>query len=155
MKVLIHASLDMQYEMICARDYIEKNSKFEVVLPDLTRYQHIRDVEGDDILFTRIKNRLTRDNLYRVEKCDALLILNYTHRGVKNYIGGNSFLEMAVAFYLKKPIFLLNDIPQDMSYTEEIKSLYPTVVYNLENFILILNNSEKLYKDYKKRYCIE
>ena len=44
-------------------------------------------------------------------------------------------MEMVVAFYLKKPIYLLNDIPEGMNITEEIKSLYPIIVHNMVIFL--------------------
>lgn len=133
-KLLIHASLDFADKMVSANNYIENNFKnYKVILPELTRYQHIRDIEGDDETFTKIKNRLTIENMGNVESCDVLLILNYSHRGIENYVGGNSFVEMCIAFYLKKPIYLLNDIPEYMPYTEEIKSFFPQVVHSLEN----------------------
>ncbi len=140
MKVLIHASLDLKSDMLCAKDYIETVSKHTVILPELTRYQDIRDVDGDDETFTAIKNRLTKENMKNVERCDALLIVNNDHRKIKNYIGGNSFMEMIVAFYLEKPIYLLNPIPEGMSYTEEIKSLYPRVINNYDDFIDSINS---------------
>lgn len=134
MKVLIHASLDFAKEIIDVKKFFDECSNISVILPELTRYQDIRDVDGDDITFTKIKNRLSIENMKNVEKCDGLLILNYTHRGIENYVGGNSFLEMCIAFYLHKPIFLLNDIPENMHYTEEIKSFYPIIIKNLDWF---------------------
>lgn len=139
MKVLVHSSLDFDKELVSVKDFIEDSDKVEIILPELTRYQHIRDVEGDDETFTKIKNRLTIENMKNVEICDALLILNYSHRNIENYVGGNSFIEMCIAFYLGKPIYLLNDIPEDMPYTEEIKALYPIVVHSIENFIKIVS----------------
>ena len=138
MKILIHASLDFKQAMVDAKNYIEDNSTHKVILPELTRYQDIRDVHGDDETFTKIKNRLTKENFQNVENCDALFIINYSHRGINNYIGGNSFMEMVIAFYLKKQIYLLNDIPEGMAYTEEVKSLYPTVIHSIRNFLKIL-----------------
>jgi hypothetical protein len=76
-------------------------------LPELKRFQHIRDELDDDKRFTEIKTKLTKQNIINVEKGDCLLILNYTHRGYENYVGGNSFLEMVIAFYLNKEIFYL------------------------------------------------
>lgn len=134
MVILIHASLDKKNEMIDAKKLIESISNHTVILPELTRYQHIRDEEKNDRLFDEIKRKLTNENIKNVEKADALLILNYDHRGIQNYIGGNSFLEMVVAYYLLKPIFLLNPIPTDMPYTEEIRSLFPTVIHSLDYF---------------------
>lgn len=139
MKILIHASLDFKEDILYARSIIEKSAGLSVELPDLQRYQHIRDELGDEQQFNKIKHKLSRQNVNLVEKCDCLLILNPTHRGIENYIGGNSFLEMAIAFYLKKPIFLLNDVPQQMSYTEEIKSFYPIIVHSLDKFVKLMN----------------
>lgn len=140
-KLLIHASLDFVDEMISAKNYVVNNLEYiDVILPELTRYQHIRDIDGDDVTFTKIKNRLTIENMRNVELCDALLILNYSHRSIKNYVGGNSFIEMSIAFYLKKPIYLLNDIPENMPYTEEIKSFYPRVVHSLEQLKIFIKS---------------
>ena len=134
MIVKIHASLDFKDEMVSARNYLV-SAGYDVLLPELQRFQHIRDELGDDIEFTKIKTRLTKQNMTYVEKCDCLLILNYPHRNITNYVGGNSFLEMVLAYYLHKPIFLLNNIPSDMPYTEEIKALEPLVVGSLINFV--------------------
>lgn len=41
---------------------------------------------------------------------DTILIVNSTKNGIENYIGPNSFAEIAFAFYFNKRIFLLNDI---------------------------------------------
>lgn len=136
MIITIHASLDFKDEIIAAKSYLESHTECEVILPELKRYQHIRDDLGDDAKFTKIKTILTRQNITNVEKCDCLFILNYDHRGYKNYIGGNSFLEMVIAFYCRKPIILLHTIPEDMPYSEEIKALEPIIVGSLHNFVL-------------------
>jgi len=140
--VTIHASLDFKDEMLKAREVLEASGEIAVILPELTRYQHIRDELGDDETFNRIKTRLTRMNFANVEKCDCLFILNYDHRGYPNYVGGNSFLEMGLAFYLGKPIYLLNGIPEGMPYTEEIKALKPVVTSTFKGFCqLVLRES--------------
>ena len=53
--------------------------------------------------------------------------MNYEKRGIKNYIGGNVFLEIGFAHVLGKKIFLLNEIP-DMFYKDEIESMDPIVL---------------------------
>jgi hypothetical protein len=142
LKITIHASLDFKDEMIAAKDYLESKG-FEVILPELKRYQHIRDDLGDDETFTRIKTQLTKQNILNVEKCDCLLILNYSHRGYKNYVGGNSFIAMVLAFYLHKPIYLLNNIPENMPFTEEIKALEPIIVESIEKFVQMIKGESK------------
>lgn len=46
-----------------------------------------------------------------ISKVDAILVLNYTKKGVDNYIGGSTFLEMYDAYRMNKKIFIMNEIP--------------------------------------------
>ena len=59
---------------------------------------------------------------------DAILALNHDKGEIKNYIGGNTLMELGFAHYHRKKIFLLNPIPQ-MQYTDEIVACQPTVIY--------------------------
>lgn len=51
---------------------------------------------------------------------DAALIVNDEKHGVSGYIGPNVLLEMGLAFYLKKPIYVLNEFDKTMSNYEEV-----------------------------------
>ena len=51
-------------------------------------------------------------------KNDTILIVNATKNGIDNYIGPNSFAEIAFGFYFNKKVFLLNDIYEP--YKDEI-----------------------------------
>ncbi|MBU6388415.1 hypothetical protein KGQ72_00830 [Patescibacteria group bacterium] len=62
-----------------------------------------------------------------IGKNDAVLVLNFEKDGVKNYIGGATFLEMHDAFRLGKTIFLFNEIP-DGILRDEIVSFNPIVI---------------------------
>lgn len=61
------------------------------------------------------------------KKAILLLIVNVDKKGIKGYIGGNSFLEMGFAHVLNKPIYLLCNIPK-MEYTDEIRAMQPVVL---------------------------
>ena len=67
------------------------------------------------------------DHFKEVEWSEAVLITNYDKDGIKNYIGPNTLMEMGVAFYLKKPIYLLNPIPE-IAWKEEILGMKPMVI---------------------------
>lgn len=69
------------------------------------------------------KTALMRGHFDEVAKADAILVVNNTKHGVKNYIGGNVLMEMALAFHLKQKIFLLNEIPAESAFLEEIIGL--------------------------------
>lgn len=74
------------------------------------------------------KAALMRGHFDEVAKADAILVVNNEKHGVANYIGGNVLMEMALAFYQRKPIFILNEIPEDSSFAEEIKGFEPVVL---------------------------
>jgi hypothetical protein len=61
------------------------------------------------------------------EGVDAVLCLNFEKHGVKNYIGGATFLELYDAFRLGKKIFLYNDIPEGILF-DEIHGFQPVVI---------------------------
>jgi len=63
-----------------------------------------------------------------MQTADALLVLNYDKHGIRNYIGGNAFLEMGFAHVLNLNIFLLNPIPDMPYYGTEIIAMKPVVL---------------------------
>lgn len=64
----------------------------------------------------------------KVNQADVILVLNYDKNNIAGYIGGNTLMEMGLACWLNKPIYLYNQIPTDLSYTEEIKGMQPIVI---------------------------
>ena len=75
------------------------------------------------------KTPLIRSHFKEVAKADGILVLNFEKHGVSNYIGGNVLMEMAIAFYLVKPIFILNEIPEESTFLEKIRALAPVVLH--------------------------
>ncbi len=69
-----------------------------------------------------------RSHFAEVEKSDAILVVNNKKNDIENYIGGNVLIEMAIAFYLSKKIFILNNLPEESTYIEEIKGMLPVVL---------------------------
>jgi hypothetical protein len=74
------------------------------------------------------KARLMRVHFDKVKQADIVLVLNYEKHGVSNYIGGNVLMEMSLAFYLGKPLYILHDFPEESAFLEEIKGMQPTVL---------------------------
>ena len=72
------------------------------------------------------KASLMRQHFDEISEGDAILVLNYEKRGKQNYIGGNVLMEMCLAFYQHKPIFIMNDMPEDSAFAEEILGMHPT-----------------------------
>jgi hypothetical protein len=76
----------------------------------------------------RIKTGLIRDHFRKVIEADAILVLNLEKNGVFGYIGGNTLMEMALAFHLRKPIFIYNEIDDSLNFKEEVYGLEPVFI---------------------------
>ncbi|MFA6522239.1 MAG: hypothetical protein WCT24_01440 [Patescibacteria group bacterium] len=59
---------------------------------------------------------------------DAILVLNVDKHGIKNYIGGNTLMEIGFAHVLNQKIFLLNPIPEIEFYKTEIEAVKPVII---------------------------
>lgn len=59
---------------------------------------------------------------------DAVLICNFDKNNIKNYVGGNTLIEMGFAHVSDKKVFLLNFMPEGLSYVEEIKAMTDVVL---------------------------
>jgi hypothetical protein len=93
----------------------------------LDYYAHKKKTLAGDQSFWETHQHTIRNHLKKVEWSEAVLIANYDKNGIVNYIGPNTLIEMGLAFYLGKKIFLLNPIPE-ISYKEEILGLQPIVL---------------------------
>lgn len=62
-----------------------------------------------------------------MQDADAIVVCNYDKRGISNYIGGNSFLEMGFCYVLNQKLFLLNPIPE-VTYKTEIEAMKPVIL---------------------------
>ena len=78
----------------------------------------------DKNLFKR-KALLMARHFREIEKGDAILVLNLNKKGSRGYIGGNVLMEMALAFYLKKLIYIWRTVQESQPFYEEILGMEP------------------------------
>ncbi|MDD5026008.1 MAG: hypothetical protein PHH13_01380 [Candidatus Peribacteraceae bacterium] len=80
----------------------------------------------------KIEDQMERDAIREfwrlMQGADAILVMNFDRRGIKNYIGGNTLLEMGFAHILDQQIYLLNPIPDIPYYRQEIVAMRPIVL---------------------------
>ncbi len=134
MKITICASAKFAKEMVKVKEILKERGH-EVLLPEMAESFATGKINLDDFKGGRTdadfkkKYDLVRKHFEEVARGDVVLVLNYDRdENNKNYIGGNTFAEMAIAFYLKKPIYLLNPMPEYVTYAEEIKSMDPIIL---------------------------
>jgi len=63
-----------------------------------------------------------------IKSGDAILVCNFDKNGIKSYIGGNTLMEMGFAHVNGKKIFLLNPIPEQVPYVDEIRAMADVVL---------------------------
>lgn len=105
--------------------------------PDLKRYDSTDKNEKAQIKIDRDYFKVHYKNIL---ESDAVFVVNLTKDGNENYIGGNALIEMGQAYVNNKKIFLLNNIPTYLSYSDEIKAMLPICLNgNIENIKDYLN----------------
>lgn len=90
-------------------------------------YQIRRKTENSEDWVWERKKWAMKKHFDKVAWSDAILVLNYDKNGIKNYVGANTLMEMGLALYLNKKIYLLNPIPE-ISYKEEIMGMKAEII---------------------------
>ena len=140
MKIVICGSMSSAGKMIEIKKNLE-SAGHEIVLPRNTEdyaIGHIKMENSRESTENKIKHDLIRSYFKEIDKSDAVLIINIDKNGIENYLGGNSFLELAFGYVLKKKLYLLNLIP-DVLYRDEIKAMQPIILNG--NLARIKNDS--------------
>lgn len=82
------------------------------------------------------KADLMRTHFDEITEGDAILVVNDAKHGVDGYIGPNVLMEMSLAWYLRKPIYMLNKLPAGSPFEEELKGMSPIILNgNLDNLL--------------------
>lgn len=133
-------------EMESAKDELAKRGH-EVKIPELAREvpqefgggkkvyfgQYIEQNGGIDAFpaghkIWDLKESAINGHYEKIDWCDGVLVINHEKRGISGYIGGNTLIEIGVAFYLKKKIYILNPVSSELSYKQEIMGMKPVML---------------------------
>ena len=87
------------------------------------------DAEIENIKIYQKQNQDAIREFWRMmQGADAVLVLNLDKNGIKNYVGGNTLMEIGFAHVLNQKVFMLNPIP-DMPYCRsEIEAVKPVIL---------------------------
>jgi len=88
---------------------------FIPIIPEEDKWGEIKD---EDI--NEYKRKVSRDHFNKIadKNTHAIFVVNESKNGKDNYIGANTFAEIALAFYFGKDIYILNDMYQP--YKDEL-----------------------------------
>lgn len=140
MKIYVLGSNSFIEEMVQCKNKLCKLGHEGWIHPDYEAHVNGSKKQVVEALSTGEHAKWKMDNDYikqhykHILESDAVLVVNLEKKGIKNYIGGNCLMEMGMAYVNNKKIFLLNDIPQDLPYLDEIIAVRPIALEgSLEN----------------------
>jgi hypothetical protein len=83
--------------------------KIPAITPTEESDKILKSTKNDFLIF---KKEVSKENfkLIRKSKVYGILVVNSPKKNIVNYIGANTFAEIAIAFNARKKIFLLYDI---------------------------------------------
>lgn len=144
MKIALCGSMVFSDKMVEVAGNLKKLGH-RVILPQLIeRYQGKTADEITKLAAADKKEHdCIRQDWIRVRSSEGILVLNYDHKGVPGYIGGNTLLEMSFAHVLFRLIFLLQPIPDIAFYRSEIEAMNPVVIEN---------DFSKIQKEFLKKH---
>jgi nucleoside 2-deoxyribosyltransferase len=132
MKIAIIGSMKFAEDMVKIKEQLDElghDAKFPLGLES-----HLQDGQFvdnlDDNLEWCITHDIMRKNFKQVANSDAVLVLNYKRNDIDGYIGISALMEMGVAHYLKKKIFLLNHTPdyKNARWAHEVAIMQPKII---------------------------
>ena len=139
MKITLCGSIAFQDKILSIKEKLEKLGHEVKIwsseikdgngrLISVQEYYKIRHtINNDEKWVWDRKAEAILQHFEKVAWSDAILITNYDKNNIKGYIGGNTLMEMGLAFFLKKRIYLLNEVPE-LSYKEEILGVKPVIL---------------------------
>ena len=126
MKICICCSLTFTNEVLALAGELEKLGH-ELLLPNSVMNRAIERADFDPVK-TKAETDAVRKHIDKIKQSDAILVCNYDKKGIANYIGANTFIEIAAAHYHHKPIFALNPLPDQPYIHDEIESFDITIL---------------------------
>lgn len=129
MKIGVVGSMQYTEKMLDLKDQLIKLNHDAFVTNLAAPFVGKNDEEKEKIKLHQKNNKdAIREFWLLMQGADAILVANYDKHGIKNYIGGNTFLEMGFAHVLNQKIFLLRPIPDMPYYKTEIIAMKPLII---------------------------
>jgi len=129
MKIGIIGSMQFTDKMLEVKNKLQQ-LEHEAFLTDL--HKSMIGKNDEEIERIKLDQKYNKDAIrefWRImQGADAVLVLNFDKNGIKNYIGGNTLMEIGFAHVLNQKIFLWNPVP-DMPYCKtEIEAVKPVII---------------------------
>ncbi len=68
------------------------------------------------------------EHMDKIEKSEAILVVNQTKGDIAHYVGANTFLEIGFAHYWDKKIYFMNPLPNQKYLEDELLTINPIIL---------------------------
>jgi len=129
----------MKIGIIGSMQFTDKMLEVKAKLQELGHDAFVTDLHkamvgktDDEIEKIKLHQKYNMDAIRKfwnmMQGADAVLVLNYDKNGIKNYVGGNTLMEIGFAHVLNQKIFMLNPIPEMPYCQTEIEAVKPIIL---------------------------
>ena len=136
MKIGIIGSMHHSEKMLEIAEQLKQLGHEPHLSKFVNNFVNKNDVEKENIKLEQKYNQDAIREFWKImQRTDAVLVVNLDRKGIKNYIGGNTLMEMGFAHVLNQKIFLYNPPPNIEFYETEIRAMRPVVINGDLNLI--------------------
>lgn len=141
MKIAICGSMSFAKEMAKTKEQLEKIGHAAEVPYDTQKFidepNYTTDNHQENYKHC-LEYNIIKKGFDAVAESDAILVLNYPKNNISGYIGASSLMEIGIAYYLNKKIFLLYPPPpvNETKYSHEILIMQPIIIDRNLNLIM-------------------
>lgn len=129
MKIGVIGSMQYTEKMLELRDQLIKMGHDAFVTTLADPFVGKTDEQKEKIKIHQKQNMDAIREFWRLmQGADAVLVANFDKHGIKNYIGGNTLMEIGFAHVLNQKVFLMNPIPDIPYYKTEIEAVKPIII---------------------------
>lgn len=136
-RIIICGSMSNYDEMLRCEEFLTCNN-IPTIIPQ-NEEQLIGKLSSEE--FNALKRRVSIQYLHKIRDKGVfgILVVNAPKKGVSNYIGANTFAEIAMAFCWYRKIFILHDLFED--FVDEL------IAWQAQSLHGDLNRLVKIYGD--------
>jgi len=119
-------------QMLEAKETLGGKGHEVILAQDTEHYSNNPDkkLNYNEELKKAIEDEALKECFDKIKISDAILVLNYNKNNIKGYLGTSVLMEIAIAYYLNKKIYLLNEIDETQNYSLEVELVKPIILNN-------------------------
>ncbi|MFA5748191.1 MAG: hypothetical protein WC872_03725 [Candidatus Absconditabacterales bacterium] len=130
MKILIGGSMTFANKMIEIKKNLEKQGHTINLSPGINFFLENSNAKMDfeqELQFCK-ETGIMKNFFDEIRESEGVLFLNYDKKGISGYVGASVLMEIGIAYFLDKKIYLLNPIDKSQSYALEIFLTNPIIL---------------------------